>query len=790
MTEQEKYWIDREEKQRALDKKNEGALQKRIDKVYQNALNEMQAQLNAWYAKYADNHGMTMKQAKQAADSADIAALAAKAAEYVKNKDFSDQANEEMALYNLAMKANRLDLLMAQMGCEMTNATAKAEKIIQNALEGRGQEEIRRQAGILGDTVFTPVNIKVDEIAAASFHSVKWSDRIWANQADLRKQIKSYMSTWIVRGIPTNDALKSLRVDLQSTVKNAAYCARRIVVTERQRVAAQVQMEVYKEAEIEWFRFVAEPGCCPVCAKLEGQVFKVSEAQSGKNMRPMHPNCRCNTVMTNAPSSETKDPFDEWMETFGDHEQNYSEWLADHYPELAKAKKKASKPTVSAEDKAAAAAAKKEAKQTAALQKKLDDANIKLAAFDDSPWEKISPKYGAVKPSAFEGDVAADITKNLTALKKKLNYQKKYGYYNSMAITQKEIDKIESFKLTAKNYQKLLKAAQKAQNNLQNKTGILQALSAPNQSRAEALAAAAKEAQKKALEAAKKAQAEAEKAKKAAQEAWDRAHAGLKKISVSGTGVKGQPLADGIDLGADAYSQARKDAAHYSSKKQVDKLFRPVAGQAWKAATQQERRAAYDYTGSYYTQMNRPLAGFEGSWSNFKGVGKVDIDYERNGGRTRSLTRYIERNVSTVDTWLARGTDYGQLATMLGIDYYEARNSSVQELQKFVGTSNRFYPFTSTGSLPGSGFGGDVILKIYAPAGTEMAYVEPISNFGNGDGLNWDGDRQQSSFGGEFETILQRGIAFDIVGIRKKGRNGVEVELELHPERGYDKFDR
>ena len=34
---------------------------------------------------------------------------------------FSDEANEEMRLYNLTMKVNRLELLKARLGLEMVN---------------------------------------------------------------------------------------------------------------------------------------------------------------------------------------------------------------------------------------------------------------------------------------------------------------------------------------------------------------------------------------------------------------------------------------------------------------------------------------------------------------------------------------------------------------------------------------------------------------------------------------------------------------------------------------------
>ena len=49
----------------------------------------------------------------------DIAAYQRKAKRYVADKDFSKQANEEMRLYNLTMKVNRLEMLKANIGLEL-----------------------------------------------------------------------------------------------------------------------------------------------------------------------------------------------------------------------------------------------------------------------------------------------------------------------------------------------------------------------------------------------------------------------------------------------------------------------------------------------------------------------------------------------------------------------------------------------------------------------------------------------------------------------------------------------
>ena len=213
------------------------------------------------------------------------------------------------------MKANRLDMLIYQIDLELKQATAEVEQLINSQLIGRGYDEIERQAGILGDTVTRNMQIDVETIAHASFHSAKWSDRVWKNNNEVRAKISNAMRQYVVQGIPTSKALKALEKMVKSNVSNASYAARRIIVTERQRVAAEVQTKIYEEAGVKWIKFITEPGCCEICRDLDGKVFKIEDAEAGSNMRPIHPNCRCSTTMANAPYEETGDPFDEWLET-------------------------------------------------------------------------------------------------------------------------------------------------------------------------------------------------------------------------------------------------------------------------------------------------------------------------------------------------------------------------------------------------------------------------------------------------------------------------------------------
>jgi hypothetical protein len=244
-------------------------------------------------------------------------------------------------------------------------------------------------------------------------------------------------------------------------------------------------------------------------------------------------------------------------------------------------------------------------------------------------------------------------------------------------------------------------------------------------------------------------------------------HAALKKAQDGLTSLKKSGT---VKLGLDdAFTQARKDAALWAkSPKEADDALREVCGQVWRGAAKAERQAAYDYTcGS--GGFNRPLRGYGGSWSKFKGIGKVDLNAEGRAGAIKDLTRLIDKSTYDIDVWLQRGVDSHGAAGFLGIPEKDLQSWTQGQLeQKLLGKPVTDPAFMSCGTAKWKGFSG-YIFNIYCPKGTKMMYAEPFSSYGNGTGLNWNGITKQKSFGGEFETIIQRGTTFKVVKVEKKG---------------------
>ena len=285
------YWQDREEEALKSRLRDEKEYEKQLEAIYKDMLDSVQAQIDAFYGRYASTEGITIAEAKKRVLNLDIEAYERKAAKYVKEKNFSKQANEEMRLYNLTMKINRLEMLKANIGLELIAGYDALDKFMADILQGRTEDELKRQAGILGKTVQNNAKF-ANSIINASFHNATFSDRIWADQAALRAEIDKLLQSGLIQGKNPRVLARELRKKFDASIYNSE----RLMRTELARVETDAQQKEYEVNGIEEYEFMANAGCCDECQMLNGKKFKVAKMQPGLNASPIHPHCRCSTA--------------------------------------------------------------------------------------------------------------------------------------------------------------------------------------------------------------------------------------------------------------------------------------------------------------------------------------------------------------------------------------------------------------------------------------------------------------------------------------------------------------
>ncbi|WP_079709943.1 minor capsid protein [Paraliobacillus ryukyuensis] len=285
------YWRDRELEHIEKTIQNDNQTIDRISNLYDNALDEIQDQIDSFYGRYADISNISMQEARQRVTKADVEKYKRKAKRYVANRTFTKRANDEMRLYNVTMQINRLELLKAHIRLELIALTSDEERIMYEHLSQGAREEYERQASIMGQALTYPTKT-IESIVNASFMSATWSERLWDNQDALRTELDRLLSRGIVQGLNP----RVLARDLRKSMDAGKYNSERLLTTELARVQGDVFKDSMEQADFHAYEFIAEPTACKVCSAIDGKIFNLSEIQVGKNMYPIHPNCRCSTA--------------------------------------------------------------------------------------------------------------------------------------------------------------------------------------------------------------------------------------------------------------------------------------------------------------------------------------------------------------------------------------------------------------------------------------------------------------------------------------------------------------
>ena len=313
------YWKKREQENLRKNLKSEAEYAKEIQQTYNFAMDQIQKEIDSFYAKYAKDEGITIAQAKKRASKLDMEEYSRKAKKYVKEKNFSKQANEEMKLYNLTMKVNRLELLKASIGLELVSAFDELQQFYEQTLTDRTMDEFNRQAGILGSTVPDNAAVLAATIVNASFHNAKYSERIWMHQDLLRNELGKLLTRGMVQGKNP----RALARELRKTFDVSIYNSERLMRTELARVQTEAQLQSYKENGFEEYEYMAchNRDVCANCKALDGKIFKIDDGMPGENAPPMHPSCHCATT-----AHMDLNAYEKWLDGYSEHGMSFKEW--------------------------------------------------------------------------------------------------------------------------------------------------------------------------------------------------------------------------------------------------------------------------------------------------------------------------------------------------------------------------------------------------------------------------------------------------------------------------------
>lgn len=264
------YWAGRiDDIAKGLDQKDKAYLLA-LKKTYIKASKSIKDEITALYAKYGQNGKIDFKTLASPSDKANMTRLEEL------QKNLKTEITHMTSQFENTLKKKLVD--------DYTDGVYTANYLAQTT-SGVGVSMAQVSRNAVQEAIRRSLNDKVGN----------YSDQVWSNRDRLLDTLSQAIMQGVAEGKSANQMASFLNDKMQSNFSNA----QRIVRTESSFVRNQATQDTYKEAGAKRYRFVAtlDERTCPICGALDGQTFDVADEQPGGNYPPIHPNCRCTTVM-------------------------------------------------------------------------------------------------------------------------------------------------------------------------------------------------------------------------------------------------------------------------------------------------------------------------------------------------------------------------------------------------------------------------------------------------------------------------------------------------------------
>ncbi len=273
---------------------------KNVEEQFQKAQADINAKIETWYARLANNNGINLSEAKKLLRADELEEFHWTVDEYIKKgKTLKYTKQWESALENASAKVhiNRLEAIKIQLQQECEKLYGNVADGLDHTLrkvytDGYFHTAYEIQKGInVGWDLQKLDSRKIEQVINTCWASdgKNFTARCWTNKDKLVNELNTILTQSIIRGDAPQKAIQQLSQRMQVSKSNAG----RLILTETAAISSMSQKDCFKELDVEEFEFVAtlDSRTSDICRSMDGKHFKMSDYQLGVNAPPLH--CRC-----------------------------------------------------------------------------------------------------------------------------------------------------------------------------------------------------------------------------------------------------------------------------------------------------------------------------------------------------------------------------------------------------------------------------------------------------------------------------------------------------------------
>lgn len=297
------YWAERALNEALMGERSVLEYENALLDAYRVALREIKKDLESFFSKYAKENKVTYAEARRRLVSSEMNEFKATVKMWL---DYARQNGWNRVYIQYLEKLlnmkyiTRLEMLEADIRYQIELIENNKEKNIKDLMEINylAAYYVRYHDFATG----AEMSVRFDTIDAhtlAQAVAKKWdegnySTRVWNDRNRLVKSMATILPQSFSRGLNVNKLGDMLAKELNVSQNRGRTLAR----TEINNICNQADLAVYKAAGIKKYQFVAtlDLRTSEICRSMDNTVHEVSQARTGINFPPLHPNCRSTTV--------------------------------------------------------------------------------------------------------------------------------------------------------------------------------------------------------------------------------------------------------------------------------------------------------------------------------------------------------------------------------------------------------------------------------------------------------------------------------------------------------------
>lgn len=294
----EAYWAKRaEEREAAWQNKSRETLEKELAASYEASLDHIQRNIDALYGRFAKDNNLSVEEGRKLLTGKEYRTWRMSLEEYVAKIDAGDKMLER-ELNTLAMRSriSRFDKLYSETLMELDGLGRKTRDRMDGFLGDAYRDNYYRglyEIGHVGKALpaISQVDSKsVEAVLRTPWSGKNYSTRIWKNQKQLAQVIQDEVVASVHRGEDVRKVSRRVAEKMGVGLSNA----QRLVRTELNYVHNQAALDSIRDAEMDYFRFVAtlDSRTSTMCREHDGKIYPIDSADTGENIPPLHPRCR------------------------------------------------------------------------------------------------------------------------------------------------------------------------------------------------------------------------------------------------------------------------------------------------------------------------------------------------------------------------------------------------------------------------------------------------------------------------------------------------------------------